>query len=191
MNTAALELLKQRNSAPRLVAPAPSESELEQMWQAALRAPDHARLTPWRFVVIAGEARQRLGELFVEAGRRRDPDATAEQLERFRGHPLRAPLLIAVVARLQQHPKVPEVEQLLSAGCAAHALLLSAEALGYAGVWRTGDHAYDDHVAAGLGLSPDERLVAWLYIGSREGAPKPLPQRDSADYVSRWGEAPR
>src|SRR5690625_7969160 len=100
LNTAALELLKQRNSAPRLVSPAPSESELEQMWQAALRAPDNARLTPWRFMVIAGEARQRRGGLFVGAGRRRDPDATAAQLERVRGHALRAPLLQPVGARL-------------------------------------------------------------------------------------------
>lgn len=189
MSNAALALLTQRNSAAKLVEPAPSDDELEWMWQAALRAPDHAWLTPWRFLTISGPARQHLGELFAEAARARQPDLDEEQLDRFRRHPLRAPLLIAVIARLQEHPKVPEQEQLLSAGCAAYALLLAAEAQGYAGIWRTGDNAYDERVAAALGLGDNERLIAWLYIGTREGNTKTLPARPVDQFVQVWSGA--
>ena len=185
MNTA-LNLLTQRNSAPRLVAPAPPPEVLQGMWQAALRAPDHAWLTPWRFLGVSDAARDRLGDLFARAARRREPGLSDEQIEKARALPLRAPLVVIVVARLQDHPKVPQQEQLLSAGCAAQALLLAAEAKGYAGIWRTGANAYDPELAAELGLADNERIVAYLYIGSREGRPKTLPQRPVEQFVTTW-----
>lgn len=185
MNTA-LNLLTRRNSAPKLVDPAPPPEVLQNMWLAALRAPDHAWLTPWRFLYVSGAARERLGELFARAARRREPDLSDEQLDKVRRQPLRAPLLVIVVARLQDHPKVPHQEQLLSAGCAAQALLLAAEAQGYAGIWRTGANAYDPQLAAELGLAEHERIIAYLYIGSREGTPKTLPPRPVEQFVAAW-----
>jgi nitroreductase len=181
-----LHHLQTRNSAPRLQAPAPSAEELEQIFQAGLRAPDHAWLRPWRFIVIEGERREDFGEVLERCLLQRDPAAHISAREKARGAPLRAPLLLVVVARLQEHPKVPHSEQRLSAGCAAHAILLAAEALGYAGIWRTGNAAFDPFVGAALGLEPGEEVVSFLYLGTRDGNPKTLPTLNTADFVNRW-----
>ncbi|HAN26902.1 MAG TPA: NAD(P)H nitroreductase [Halieaceae bacterium] len=181
-----LHHLQTRNSAPRLQAPAPSAEELEQILQAGLRAPDHAWLRPWRFIVIEGERREDFGEVLERCLLQRDPAAHSSAREKARGAPLRAPLLLVVVARLQEHPKVPQSEQRLSAGCAAHAILLAAEALGYAGIWRTGNAAFDPFVGAALGLEPGEEVVSFLYLGTRDGNPKTLPTLNTADFVNRW-----
>lgn len=181
----ALDLLLNRVSVPRLGDPAPAADQLDLMFRAALRAPDHGQLRPWRFLTIAGEARQALGELFADAVRQRDP-AAAEAQAKARNMPLRAPLLVAIIARLQAHPKVPESEQLLAAGCAAHGLLLAAQALGFGGIWRSGELAFDPHVATGLGLAADERLLGFIYLGTPEGRLRSAPQLDPLDFVSPW-----
>jgi len=182
----ALSLLTTRNSAAKLAAPGPSDSELAELFAAASRAPDHGRLRPWRFLLIRDNGLSALGDLFAEAALRREPTLGEPELARFRQQPLRAPLIIVVVACLQDHPKIPLIEQQLSAGCAAHGMLLAAEALGYAGIWRTGANAFDAHVMAGLGLSANEEVSGFLYIGSREGRAKPLPEIAMADYVKDW-----
>ena len=181
-----LQFLQQRNSAPKLTEPGPSEPELEQMFRAAMRAPDHARLRPWRFLTVAGERRHALGEVLAKALAQRNPDSDEVAREKAANAPLRAPLVVVVIARIGEHPKVPPIEQQLSAGCAAHGLLLAAEALGYAGVWRTGDAAFDRGVMDSLGLAGNEEIIGFLYLGTRQGDPKPLPQMEPADYVSRW-----
>ncbi len=182
----ALTLLQQRNSASKLCEPAPDAAEMAEVFAAAARAPDHARLRPWRFRLVEGEARRRLGELYAEAALRRQPSLGEAELDKYRRQPLRAPMLIVVSAVVQQHPKVPKIEQLLSAGCAAYASLLAIEALGYAGIWRTGDHAFDRHVMSGLGMLDNEEIVGFLYVGSRDGAAKPLPEIAASDFVETW-----
>jgi nitroreductase len=182
----ALTLLHQRNSAPKLTDPAPDAAALEQILRAALRAPDHGHLHPWRFIAIDGEARQHLGELFAQALLQRKPEATEEEIKKNRLAPLRAPLILVVVARLQDHAKVPRVEQLLSAGCAGHSILLAANALGYGAIWRTGDNSYDANVKAGLGLTEGEEMVGYIYLGTIAGNSKPLPELRTADFLSRW-----
>ncbi|WP_372782450.1 nitroreductase [Litorivivens sp.] len=182
----ALTLLKQRNSAAKLTEPGPDAEQLTTLIQAGMRAPDHARLTPWRFLVIEGEARNALGNLFAKALAQRNPEVTEAELEKARSKALRAPLVIAVVTRFVEHPKVPVIEQQLSAGCAAYGILLAAEAMGLAGIWRTGANAFDPNVLKGLGLSAGESLVGYLYIGTREGRAKPLPNYDAEQFVTRW-----
>lgn len=181
-----LEFLQQRNSAPRLAAPAPDDTELAEMLRAALRAPDHAWLRPWRFIRLRGEAREAFGEVLEQSLLQREPGADQAARAKARRAPLRAPLLLVVVASLKTHPKVPAVEQRLSAGCAAHAVLLAAEAQGYAGIWRTGAPAFDPAVHRALGLAADEEIVAFLYLGTREGGAKPLPDLAVADFLSDW-----
>lgn len=181
-----LNFLQQRNSATKLTAPAPSAAELESMFSAAMRAPDHARLRPWRFISVAGERRQAMGALLRDALLARNPLADESAQEKAEKSPLRAPLIVVVVAIITEHPKVPPVEQRLSAGCAAHGLLLAAEALGYAGVWRTGDASFDRYVMDGLGLSENEEVTGFLYLGTREGVAKPLPSLAISDFVSQW-----
>ena len=133
-----------------------------------------------------GDARERLGEVFLKALLARDPDADGAARAKASAAPLRAPLIIVAICRYTEHPKVPREEQILSAGCAAHAMLLAAEAQGYAGIWRTGANAEDPCVARELGLEDNESIVGFLYFGTRDGREKPLPARPVADYVSRW-----
>ncbi len=181
-----LRFLQNRNSAPKLTAPGPDPATIEQIFRAALRVPDHAWLRPWRFLTVAGDRRRDLGRLLERCLLARDPRADETARDKARNAPLRAPLLVVVVARLSEHAKVPAVEQRLSAGCAAQAILLAAEACGYAGIWRTGDAAFDRNVMDGLGLAANEEIVAVLYLGTRDGGPKPLPKLDTGDFVSNW-----
>ncbi|MGM0561482.1 MAG: nitroreductase family protein [Pseudomonadota bacterium] len=165
----AMTLLHGRRSADakKLDEPAPREEELTQILEAGLTAPDHGALQPWRFFLITGQARERLGDLFVEATRAREPDMPAKKLEEQRGKPLRAPLIIAVGARINaEHPKVPVIEQYEAAMAASQNMLLATEALGYGGVFLSGPNTYDEQVKAAFGLEGKDALVGFLYIGT-------------------------
>jgi nitroreductase len=179
----ALDALLNRVSAPRLIAPAPDAAQRELLFRAALRAPDHGQLRPWRFITVEGEALTQLGELFASA---LSADASPDALAKARAMPLRAPLLVLVIARIQASPKVPPQEQLLAAGCAAHAILLAAHAQGIGAVWRTGDMAYNPQVAQGLGLAADEQVIAYLYLGTPERELRAVPQLQVSDFVRAW-----
>ena len=185
----ALDALINRVSVARLGEPAPTAEQRERLFRAALRAPDHGQLRPWRFLTVEGDARVALGELFVRAQLARDPQTPPALLDKARGMPLRAPLLVVAIACLTAHPKVPEVEQLLAAGCAAHGVLLAAHAQGIGAIWRTGELSHDATVAAGLGLADNERIVGFLYLGTPLGelrTPQPL---DPAQFVAGWSSA--
>lgn len=181
-----LRFLQQRNSASRLVEPAPSAAQMTEIVRAAVRVPDHAWLHPWRFIVIEGSRRHAFGELLERCLLARTPEADEAARAKARNAPLRAPMLVVVVARLSQHPKVPADEQRLSAGCAAQAILLGAEALGYAGMWRTGAAAHDPKIMSELGMAGNEEVIGFVYLGTREGAPKAIPPLNAADFVSAW-----
>ena len=187
----ALALLHTRNSSPVLAEPGPDKPALDNMIKAALRSPDHARLRPWRFLTIAGDARNQLGELFADAAARRQaeqqlPELDAEQRGKLAAKALRAPLILVVIAKITEHPRVPAVEQILSAGCAAQNILLAAHAQGYAGVWRTGDNAYDAGIKKGLGLADNEELVGYLYLGTAADTLKAIPTLSVADFCQAW-----
>lgn len=173
----ALETLLSRRSTPsRLLAdPGPSETQLAAMLEAAVRVPDHGKLTPWRFLRIRGQARARLGDLLAARQRERDPLAPGSVVDKDRDRFNGAPLVIAVIAVIIRGHKVPEQEQLLSAGCVCLTLLHAAQALGFGAQWLTGWAAYDEVIAARLGLGPDERIVGFVHIGTaREAAPERL-----------------
>lgn len=181
-----LEVLSQRVSCGKLTEPGPGPEQLLQIKRAALRAADHRLLRPWRFLVVEGDARYRLGELFVEAETRRKGELEDKQRDKILAKPLRAPTLVVAVARCRDDPKVPEVEQLLSAGAAVQNMLNAAFALGVGAMWRTGGFAYDDHVRAGLGLGEGDRIVGFLYLGTPATALKPAPDIDPDHYFSTW-----
>jgi len=181
----ALDALLNRVSVPRLVEPAPNAAQREGLFQAALRAPDHGQLRPWRFLTIEGPAREKLGEILAQAAQA-GGDSTQAALDKARAMPMRAPLLVVVVARLQDHFKVPKSEQSLAAGCAAHAILLAAYAQGIGAVWRTGELSYSKHVAKGLGLGDNEEIIAFLYLGTPLNEPRTAPVLPTADFVSAW-----
>lgn len=181
-----LNFLHSRNSAPKLIAPAPSAQQMQDIFQAAMRAPDHAWLRPWRFITVADERREALGLVLEHCLMLRNPESDESARSKARNAPLRAPLLVVVVARLSQHPKVPAIEQRLSAGCAAQGVLLAAEASGYAGIWRTGESAFDRNVMSALGLDENEEIIGFVYLGSRAGKAKSIPDLDTAAFVSSW-----
>ena len=184
-----LDALIDRHSTPAtcLVEPAPNETTLQRILQAAESAPDHGGLHPWRFLVIEGAALERLGELFVAAMQKKDPEASEAALERERVRAHRAPMIIAAIAREEPgHPKIPAIEQLLAAGSATHQLLLAAQAAGFGAIWLTGLRVYDRNVMQGLGLAEDERLIGLINIGSiKDGAPtRGKPRREA--IIDRW-----
>ncbi|AMO57579.1 nitroreductase [Endozoicomonas montiporae] len=181
-----LQGLHQRVSTPQLTEPAPDAEQLEKMFQAALRAPDHARLRPWRFLTISGEARHALGEVFAKAALAEKPDLAPEAITRFKGLPLRAPLLVALICQVKQHPKVPAVEQQLSVGAAAQNILNAAYALGVGAMWRTGAVNYHPETAKGLGLSENEQLLGFIYMGTPGGSAKKQEPLETKDYVTSW-----
>lgn len=181
-----VETLLNRVSVARLSEPAPDAAQREQLFAAAMRAPDHGQLRPWRFLTVEAEARNQLGELFASALAVQAGEVKPEAIEKARKAPLRAPLLIVVIACVQTHPKVPAQEQVLAAACAAHGLLLAADALGFGAMWRTGDLAYDPLVAAGLGLASHEQIIGFVYLGSVEGARRTPAPLALADYVQSW-----
>lgn len=178
--------LRSRNSSPKLVEPAPTEAEVDEMLHCALRSPDHGRLKPWRFVSIRGERRAAFGELLEASLLRSNPEADEAARARARAAPLRAPLIVVVLAAISEHPKVPPWEQRMAAGCAAFSLELAAEALGYASIWRTGAYAEDPRLVEALGGAANEEVVAFLYVGTRDCPPKPLPEMVPADYHRVW-----
>lgn len=182
----ALDLLLNRVSVTRLVDPAPTTDQLDLLFRAAMRAPDHGQLRPWRFLTIQGEARERLGERMAESLRVRQPDASDEALQKARKMPLRAPLLIVVIARVQPHAKIPGSEQVLAAACAAHGLLLAAHAQGLGAVWRTGEFSYDPYLGKAMGLAGNEQMLGFIYMGSPEGSLRQPPVLDPHPFVSQW-----
>lgn len=183
----ALTLLHERSSMGKLMGPAPDRQQLDALYRAALRAPDHKELTPWRFIEFSGNGLDRLGELFAESESQANPDIDDVTLDAARKKPKRAPMIIAVIAKVTPNlPKVPRVEQLLSAGCAAHGMLLAAQALGLGAMWRTGHFAFDPVVHRGLGLGEHDEIVGFLYLGQPGGRPKPLPERNPIEFIERW-----
>ncbi|KAF1716618.1 nitroreductase family protein [Pseudoxanthomonas wuyuanensis] len=183
-----LNFLDSRRSVPskQLGEPGPDDPTLARMLQAAVRVPDHGKLVPFRFLRIHGDARFSLGEQLVRLTLEREPDAPAAALEKERSRFSHAPLIIAVIARLTPGHKVPEQEQLLSAGSVCFALLQAAQALGFGAQWLTGWMAYDRTIAAMLGLQDNEKIAGFIHIGT---AKLEAPERDRPDawaLLSDW-----
>ncbi|WP_085907156.1 nitroreductase family protein [Kiloniella majae] len=170
-----------------MVDPAPSKEDINHMLRAAVTAPDHGWLRPWRFIVIEGEARNKLSELFVESLKKRNPDATAEQLEKEGSRPKLAPLVIVVCSVMtDEKPGVPKNERVLSAGAAAQNIMLAAHERNYGAIWLTGNAAYDPNVKAGLGLEDNMDIIGFLYVGSVEREVKERKRPNPEDFTIYW-----
>jgi nitroreductase len=184
----ALDLLKTRRSVKpqELLGPAPTEAEIATLLTIASRVPDHGKLAPWRFIVFIGDARQRAGEAIAKAFAMKYPDATEEQIAGEASRLARAPLVIAVVSRASPHVKIPEWEQVLSAGAAAMNLVMGVYALGFAAAWITEWYAYDRAVLAALGLASHEKIAGFVHIGRPAHPPEERPRPALADIVTRF-----
>lgn len=172
-----IEFMKNRRSVPAkaMSGPGPSNSQIEAMIAIASRVPDHGKLAPWRFVRYAPQYCVKLGEICLAAALKREPGLPVEmqaiELTRF----TRVPVVIAVISRTREHPKIPQWEQLLSAGAAAMSLLIAANAHGFDAQWITEWVAYDEALAPAFGVKPAEKIAGMVYIGTRTS---PKTERD-------------
>ena len=179
-------LAERRSSKPfHLAAPAPSPAQLEALLRLAARVPDHGKLAPWRFIVLEGAGAVRAGETLARVLASK-PEASAETLAAARATFTRAPLVVAIVSTAAPHVKIPEWEQVLSAGAVAQTLLIAAHAMGFGGVWLTGWACYDADARAALGLALHERIAGFVHLGTQSEAQPERARPDMATRVTRF-----
>lgn len=182
----AIELLLNRVSMPKLDEPGPTDEQLEIMYRAALRAPDHGALRPWRFMNVRGDARQQLNDIFLAAALADNPELEQSKRDKFANLCNRAPLVVIAIARIEEHPKVPAIEQQLAAGAAVQNMLLAAYAQNIGAIWRTGEMAFNRRVNTALGLAENEQIIGFLYFGKQPEKLKRVPALHPADFVEEW-----
>lgn len=170
------------------VKPDPVPRELiEKLLSAAVQAPNHYKVRPWRFAVMTGAGRERLGEAMAQSTQMAKPDATAEDLQKDREKPLRAPVVIAVAVDKPVLAKVKEIENISAAAAAVQNMLLAAHALGLAAIWRTGPSALDPAIKQFYGWEADQHLIGFIYIGYPQTEVAP-PVRPSFEDRTVWME---
>ena len=184
----ALSLLTTRKSASvkSMGEPGPTESQLLEILRIAVRVPDHGKLAPWRFLLFEGDSRRAFGDRLAERWRELHLDPSAETLDFWRGFFLRAPMVLALISRATQHPKIPEWEQVLSAGAVGENLLLGAAALGLACQWNTDWPVYDESIHRLLRLESHERIAGFFYLGTSTQPLEDRPRPDVQALLKRW-----
>ena len=171
-----------------LQEPGPNAAELEQILTIGMRVPDHGKIAPWRLIVIDGDNRAKAGQRLAEIAGRNNPSLDEASLDVERKRFLPAPLTIGVISAPQAHPKVPEFEQLLSAGNVALNLVHAAHALGFAASWVTRWYAFDAEAGAMLGARAGERFVGFVHIGTPTTSIEDRPRPVLDSIVSRWSD---
>lgn len=187
-DSAALTALDARRSVPsrQLGEPGPDQATLMRMLTSAVRVPDHGKRVPFRFLQIRGDARMALGAFLAERTLQRDPGVSAAQLDKDRMRFSHAPLVITVVASPRPDPKVPEQEQLMTAGCVCFALLQAAQAMGFGAQWLTAWMAFDPAVHAHLGLADGEGIAGFIHIGTAKTEVPERERPDPAALLQEW-----
>ncbi len=185
----ALSLLETRRSASAkaMTAPGPRGEQLDRLLNIAVRVPDHGKLTPWRFIVFEGEARERAGDIVAERYHELHPGHGEETLEVQRNMFSRAPCVVGVVsAATTDHPKIPEWEQLMSAGAVCQNMLVAATAMGLGAQWISGWFAYDRQVLTAFGLADSERIAGFIYLGTPAQLQDDRPRPEPASLTTRF-----
>lgn len=160
---------------------------IEKLLDAAVQAPNHYKVRPWRFVVLTGEGLKRLGDVMAASQKARHPDFPPDSFEKCRALPFRAPVVIAVAVDKPSEPKVLEIENVCAAAAATENLLLAAHSMGLGAKWRTSDWARDPMVKEFLGFEADRHIIGFIYIGYPEFVPEPSP-RPSFEDRTVWME---
>jgi nitroreductase len=161
----AMTNLLTRNSPRELTTPIPSKEEMHEIYQAALRAPDHAWLRPSRFIEVTGAGLDKLSKIFIEFASNELKDVSQLQMEKYQSAPFRAPMIIILTTQI---------------------ILLALHAKNYAGIWRTGKFAFNKKIAEYLNLTSDHEVIGYLYVGTPTGTSKNIPQLDVKKFVTHW-----
>lgn len=180
----ALELLLTRSSDNKLQEPAPSGEALENILNAGLRAPDHANLSPYQFIVCTGEGLKKLSGIYAKA--LAQANKTEAEITKGTSAPFRAPMVIIGICKYKEHEKVPRVEQVSTTACAIQNMQMAAFAQGFNGIWRTGGLAHDDVVRQELGLSENDEIVGYLYLGTPQNQTHIKRQKSQDGIIEHW-----
>jgi nitroreductase len=186
-NMDVLEAIHTRHSAGKIKPDQVSRELIEQLLAAAVQAPNHYKVRPWRFVVLTGTSREKLGEAMAQSTRASKPDATEDDLQKDRGKPLRAPVVIAVGVDKPALTKAKEIENVCATAAAIQNMLLAAHALGLAAIWRTGPSATDPAIKQLFGWEADQHLIGFVYIGYAAETPAPVARPPFEDRTT-WLE---
>lgn len=190
VNAALKSYLETRRSIPafQMSEPGPSRGEIDEILTLASRVPDHGKLAPWRFIVYAGDVRERMSLELAGIAMARKPDMADDMIAVEKSRLTRAPVVIAVVSRAAPHVKIPEWEQVMSAGAVCLNLVMAANALGYASNWLTEWFAFDGDAYGVLGIADGEKVAGFIHIGTPKMHPGERPRPALADIVTFAGE---
>ena len=179
----ALENILNRVSGRNLSKPYPSKEEMDIVYKAALRAPDHAWLRPSSFIEVKEDGLDKLSEIFFNYGKS-SPDISDEIAEKYKNAPYRAPMIIILVNSFKEHPKVPAIEQKLSTATAAQNIMLALNAMKYSCIWRTGKLAFNKSIQKSIGLNENQEIIGFIYVGTESGKKKQIPTLDIDEFVA-------
>jgi nitroreductase len=184
-----LDYLAVRRSVPafQMCEPGPDKVEIESILSLAVRVPDHGKLAPWRFVVYLGAERARIGEELLRLALEKNPDLSDEMVQVERTRFTRAPVVIGVISTAAPHAKIPEWEQVMSAGAVCLNLLMAANAHGYVSNWLSEWFAFDERAHPLLGVKPGEKVAGFIHVGSTAFPIVERPRPALADVVSWQG----
>ncbi len=182
-----IQAIHSRHSVSKVKPDTLSREVIEKLLSAAVQAPNHHKVRPWRFVVLTGAGREKMGEVMAASQRDRQPDLPQEAFDKTRGLPLRAPVVIAVGVDKPTEPKIIEIENVSAASAASQNILLAAHAEGLGAIWRTGEWARDAKVKEFLGLAEDQHIIGFIYIGYPEFVPEPMARQGFEDRTT-WVE---
>ncbi len=183
-----MKTLLSRRSISKLKNPHPSKNEMNEVYQAALRAPDHSWLRPWKFIEITGESRNKLAQAFVNATKKTE-EVDNERESKIAALPMRSPMIIVVVAKINyDKPNVPRLEQIQSTAAAAQNILIALHDKGYGAYWRTGKYSSErnEHISSELSLDNNCEVLGYLYVGTPDVEAPKIPELQNEDFVSYW-----
>lgn len=182
-----LLLLRRSLTVKDMTEPGPIPAQIEQILTIGSRVPDHKKQVPWRYLTFEGEARSIIGKTIRAAFIKNNSDAENHIVDFEENRFMRAPLIIAVVSTATpENPKVPEWEQILTAGAVCQNILIAVNAMGFAGQWLSEWYAYDPDVLAAMKLSADERIAGFIYIGTATKEPTERGRPDLNNIVEKW-----
>tara|TARA_Y100000996_G_C22291545_1_gene548299 strand:- start:144 stop:701 length:558 start_codon:yes stop_codon:yes gene_type:complete len=182
----AIDNILSRNSISKLGSPHPTPEEMELVYKSALRAPDHAWLRPSQFIEISGNGLDKLSKIFEKYAKENIENINPEKMEKYKNSPYRAPMVIVLISNIKEHPRVPDIEQMLSTAAAAQNILLSLHALNYGAIWRSGVFALNNKIHEYFNLNKNQQILGYLYVGKPMMEPKRIPEIDIEDFVTRW-----